>query len=190
MIYSIEGIVENKTKNSIIIKTNGLSYKIFVNTLLVEKIKPGQNIKIFTHLETKEDTIELYGFKNQQELEYFNLLKSISGIGPKSAINILSLTQLKDLETAILEQDFEILTKVSGIGTKIAQKIIIELKNKVEKTRGGSFQSTKDSAILINALTSMGYSLPEARNAIKKIPHNIKQTEKKIKHALKILSGR
>ncbi|MDA2922053.1 Holliday junction branch migration protein RuvA [Patescibacteria group bacterium AH-259-L07] len=189
MIYTIEGNVTYKDKHFIVIKTNGLSYQVFVTDFLYLKIKTDQNIKLFTYLEIRSDAIELYGFENIKERTYFKLLRSISGIGPKSSMNVLSLIHIKDLEQAIINEDILALTRVSGIGKKTAERVILELKGKIKATPDTQ-RVKKNDALVIDALTSMGYALPEAREAIKKIPEDIEQAEKRIKYALKILSGR
>lgn len=190
MIYSIQGKISHLKTDFIVVETNGLSYQVFVTDFLLEKIKIDQNIKLFTYLEVRENAMELYGFKNQIELEYFKRLRSISGIGPKSTMNILSLVRLPDLEKAILSEKADILTKISGIGKKTAQRIILELKGKIAKTSKKPLESTEDDSLVIDALISMGYTLAQARQAIKKIPQEIQGTKKRLKQALKTLSGR
>ena len=189
MIYSIQGKVTHKHTDSIVIEINDLSYQIFVTDFLLEKTKVGQTIKLFTYLRIREDTVELYGFEKKNKIEYFKLLKAISGIGPKSAMNVLSLISLEDLERAILDDNVTILTRISGIGAKTAERIILELKGKIEKT---PLKPTgpKNNVLVIDALVSMGYTLVEARQIIKKIPPDILETKKRVKYALKILSNR
>lgn len=189
MIYSIEGKIDHIDKRFVVIKTNGFSYQVFVSTFLLEKIKQGQNIKLLTYLEIREDTIELYGFERSKELKYFKLLRAISGIGPRSSMNVLSLVRPTDLEQAIINEDVLALTQVSGIGKKTAERVILELKGKIESTPNIQ-RAKKNDALVIDALVGMGYPLPQAREAIKKIPENILETKLRIKRALKILSYR
>ncbi len=189
MIYSVKGKIGHQGSNFIVIETNSLSYQVFVTDFLLEKIKVGQSIKLFTYLDVRENAIELYGFGTQPELEYFKRLRSISGIGPKSTMNILSLVRLKDLEKAILDERIDILTKVSGISKRIAQRIILELKGKIKKT-GEKTSNQEDDTLVIDVLINMGYTPSQARRAVKKIPSEILGAKKRIKQALKILSGR
>lgn len=189
MIYTIEGKIDHKDKHFVVIKTNGFSYQVFVTDFLLEKIKIDQNIKLLTYLAVREDAIELYGFENIKERTYFNLLRSISGIGPKSSMSVLSLIHIKDLEQAIINEDILALTRVSGIGKKTAERVILELKGKIEATPDTQ-RAKKNDALVIDALTNMGYALPQAREAIKKIPEDIIKTELRIKYALKNLSKR
>jgi len=190
MIYSIQGKITYIKPDYVVVETNGLSYQIFVTDFLIEKIKKYQNIKLLTYLEVRETAMELYGFEDETHLEYFKHLRSISGIGPKSAINVLSLVRLSDLERAILNEKVDILTKVSGIGKKTAERIILELKGKIVKIKGGLLEQSEDDSLLIDALISMGYTIVQARETIKKIPSEVQGTKKRLKQALKILSGR
>lgn len=190
MIYSLQGTITEKEKDFIVIETNNISFQVFVTSFLLEKVKLNQNLKILTYLEVKEDILALYGFENRTELKYFKYLVAISGIGPKSALNVLSLIRLEDLEKAVLNEKLDILTKVSGIGKKTAQRIILELKEKINKNLESQPGQEGDDSLVIDALTSMGYTLGQARTAIKKIPLEIKGTDQRLKQALKILSGR
>ncbi len=189
MISSIQGTICNKNQESIQIVINGLGYKIFIIKPLLAKVKVGQNIKLFTKLQIKDDSLSLYGLATQPEMEYFKRLISISGIGPKSALNVLSLISLEKLQNAIVNKEIKDLTKVSGIGKKTAERIILELKETVGKNLHPCFD-VKNDALAIDALLSMGYSIQHAREAIQQISHsqNLK-VEEKIKRALKILSS-
>ena len=189
MISSIQGTISNKDKESIEIVINGLGYKIFITKPLLDKVKIGQNIKLFTKLQIKDDSLNLYGLVTQSEMEYFKRLMSISGIGAKSALNILSLISLKKLQNAILNKEVEALTKVSGIGKKTAERIILELKGIVEKD-SLPISDIKNDALAIDALLGMGYSIQQARKAIQQISSSeTLKAEDKIKKALKFLSS-
>ena len=190
MISSIQGTISNKDKESIEIVINGLGYKIFITKPLLSEVKIGQDIKLFTKLQVKDDSLNLYGLSTQNEMEYFQRLISVSGIGVKSALNILSLVSLEKLQDAIVNKEVEALTKISGIGKKTAGRIILELKGVIEKsTLSGS--DIKSDALAIDALTGMGYSTQESRKAVQQISsmQNLK-AEEKIKKALKFLSSR
>jgi len=191
MIYSLEGKVKEKGSDFIVIKTNHLSYQVFVTDFYLQKIKSGQQIEVYTYLEVRENAMELYGFVDQQEVKYFKYLHSISGIGARSAMNILSLVSISDLEKAIVNEKDYLLTKVSGIGKKTAQRIILELKEKIIKSGTKTLSTSEedqDDSLVIDALVNMGYSLFYAREALKKIPPEIKGPEKRITQALKYLS--
>ncbi len=190
MISSIQGTINSKDKESVEIVINGLGYKIFITKPLLAKVKVGQTIKLFTKLQVKDDSLSLYGLATQSEMEYFKRLISVSGIGVKSALNILSLVSLKNLENAIINKEVESLTKISGIGKKTAERIILELKGVVGKN-SLSASDIKNDVLAIDALLEMGYSIQQARKAIQQISsfQNIR-AEEKIKRALKILSSR
>ncbi len=190
MISSIEGTISNKNQDSIQIVINGLGYEIFITKPLLDKIKIGQTIKLFTKLQIKDDSLNLYGLATRAEMEYFKRLISISGIGAKSALNILSLVSLKKLQSAILNKKPETLTKISGIGKKTAGRIILELKGIVGKDSLPD-SDIKNDALAIDALLSMGYSIQQARKAIQQISSSqALRAEEKIKRALKFLSSR
>jgi len=192
MISSIQGIISNKDNESIQITINGLGYKIFIAKPLLNKLKIGQNIKLFTKLQIKDDSLKLYGLSTKSEMEYFERLTSISGIGPKSALNILSLISLEKLQNAILDKKAETLTKISGIGKKTAERIILELKGMIKKNPLPNTDINGD-AMAIDALLSMGYSIQQARKALQQISSSqtiIMKPEEKIKKALKFLSSR
>lgn len=186
MIGSIEGKIEYSTDKYALVDVNGIGYKVYISTNTFKNLpEKGSKTRLFTHLHVREDIMDLYGFLNQGDLEFFELLISISGIGPKGALNILNVASVETLKKAIANEESSILTKVSGIGKKTAEKIILELKNKV----GGEFLDEKFGADgeAIDALVSLGYRLQEAREALKKIPEATKEVGDKVRHALKIL---
>lgn len=186
MIGFIEGKIEFGTDKYVIVDVNGVGYKIYISSNVFKNLPgTGGKVKLFTHLYVREDIMNLYGFLDKSDLEFFELLISISGIGPKGAMNILSVASVETLKKAIINEESSILTKVSGIGTKIAEKIILELKSKVS----GEYLDEKGGASgeAIDALVSLGYRLQEAREALKKIPESVEEVTDKVKHALKIL---
>jgi len=185
MIYSLYGKIIQKGENFVVLEINQVGYQIFVTDFLLEKIKNSDQIKLFTYLYLREETIELYGFAELSELECFKQLNAVPGIGPKIAINVLSLVKIGDLKKAIQLENMELLTKVSGIGKKTAQRIIMEMKGKLEKIGGEA--GDQSSLEAIEALTKLGYPLNKAREVIKMIPEEIKGTKNKLKEALKIL---
>lgn len=187
MIGFIEGKIEYSVDKYVIIDVGGIGYKIYISTSVFKNLPEiGNKVKLFTHLHVREDILDLYGFLDKNELDFFEMLISISGIGPKGAMNILSVASIATLKKAIGNEDSTILTKVSGIGQKTAEKIILELKSKIS----GEFFDEKGGVDgeAIDALMSLGYRLQEAREALKKIPHEVTEVGAKIKHALKLLS--
>lgn len=192
MIGSIKGKIILKTDKFLIVETTGVGYKINVSPDSLSKIKKiGEEIFLWIHTRVREDIIDLYGFLDYKELEFFEMLLNVSGIGPRSALAILGIANIDTLKRAISTGDTAYLTKISGIGKKTAEKIIIELRDKIaEKMKaeggGGSLQGELD---VLEALKSLGYSQNEAREALKKISADM-DTNTKIRAALKILGGR
>jgi len=186
MIGYVEGKIEYSTDRYMIVDVDGIGYKIYISANIFKKLpKVGEKVKLYTHLHVREDIMDLYGFLDRKDLEFFEMLISISGIGPKGATNILNVASVDTLKKAIANEESSILTKVSGIGKKTAEKIILELKNKVS----GEYLDEKYAAggEAIDALMSLGYKLHEAREALKKVPENIKDVGDKVKAALKLL---
>ena len=188
MIGSIKGKIILKTEKFLIVETNGIGYKISVSPDTLSKTKKlNDEIFLWIHTHVREDAFDLYGFLNQEELEFFEMLINVSGIGPKGALSILGITSIETLRKAISIGDTSYLTKISGIGRKTAEKIVIELRDKVGKElEGSSLQVELDA---LEALKSLGYSAIEAREALKKVSPDT-NTNTKIKEALKILGGK
>lgn len=186
MISVIKGTIELNTDKYVIIDVNGVGYKVFISGNTFKNLpEKGEKVRLFTHLHVREDAMELYGFLTPKELEFFELLISISGIGPKGAMNILSVASIETLKKAIINEESTILTKVSGIGKKTAEKIILELKNKVGDEFLGEKVSVDNEAI--DALIGLGYKLREAREALKKVPKEVDGVENRVREALKLL---
>jgi Holliday junction DNA helicase RuvA len=190
MISSLEGKISLRAEKYIILQVNGIGYKVWCSEKTLSKIpQNSEPVKLFTFLSVKENGWDLFGFLTFEELEMFELLITISGIGPKTAAGILSGASVEDLQEAIVLGDETILARVSGIGKKVAQKIVIELKSKVKKLAKGSGDKFKvaDDIEIIDALVVMGYKVYEAREALKQIPENIKGVENRVRETLKRL---
>lgn len=189
MISFLEGKIETKEKNSLILNVNSIGYRIFVSIETLSKMpQAGSSIKVFTAMEVKEDSMELYGFLTKEEADFYNLLRTASGVGPKTALALLSLAPVSSIASAIVNKDINFLTKVSGVGTKVAEKIILELKDKVEqKGLHGARHSEKDSDLL-EALTKMGYGVKESVEALSHVPSTIVDEQGRLKEALKMLN--
>lgn len=192
MIGSIRGKIILKTEKFLLVETAGVGYKVNVSPDTLSKTpKLGEEIYLWIHTHVREDALDLYGFRDREELEFFEMLINISGIGPKGALAILGITSIETLRKAIGTGDTSYLTKISGIGRKTAEKIVIELRDKMAQgpedgKSEGSLQGELDA---LEALKSLGYSQNEAREALKKTPSGA-NLNTKIKEALKILGGR
>ncbi|MEK9130208.1 MAG: Holliday junction branch migration protein RuvA [Patescibacteria group bacterium] len=169
----------------IVIKNNNIGYQIFVLTNFFKRIELNKEIEIYTHFHCKEDIQELYGFEKIEELEFFKKLISINGVGPKSALNILKHGKIENIKKAIIDEKIDTLVKVIGIGKKIAQKIILELKNKIQEVKSEIEMDFSEDSQIIDVLINLGYSVSEARQAIQEIPNSITQTQERIKFVLK-----
>lgn len=190
MISYLEGKIIDKNEKFFVVNAGGVGYRVFSHQGILEKIPAiGQNVGIWTHLYVREDALDLYGFTEKEELEFFETLISISGIGPKSALGILEVAPVTSLKQAIVSEDETFFTKVSGVGKKTAQRLILELKNKLSKTTApikGSDSAEMGEAM--DALISLGYKERDARKILQEIPKDIKGVEAKVKSALKFLS--
>lgn len=185
MIGSLKGKIILRTDKFLILETAGVGYKIFTSPDVLSKTgKAGGETSLWTHTHVREDTLELYGFLDREELEFFEMLITISGIGPRSGLAILSIASIETLRKAIGTNDTGYLTKVSGIGRKTAEKIIIELRDKIGEEKEGT--SLKEELDALEALKSLGYSQLEAREALKKVSAEM-STNAKIREALKIM---
>lgn len=187
MIGRLSGKVTPVNDRTIIVDTAGVGYLIHVLPEVASTTE-GSALTLWTHLAVREDALDLYGFVNRDELYFFELLVNVPGIGPKSALGILSLAPPATLRQAIASGKTEYLTRVSGIGQKSAEKIVLELRDKLGKvaTDEAAFAAEEDA---LEALKALGYSLREAREALKKVPDNVTDTTERIKEALKILSN-
>ncbi len=186
MIGSIKGKISHKAANFIIVETSGLGYKVFLPQVILVPLKVGQGLSLVIHTYVRDDQITLYGFQTLAELEFFELLLTVSGVGPKSALAIMSLAEINMLKSAIASGDATVFKKVSGIGTKTAERVIVELKEKL-KDSVGTGPGALDHSDAVDALLALGYSQQEAREALKTIPKNVSDLQEKVKMALKSL---
>lgn len=187
MIARLSGKVAYKGISHIIIDVGGVGYQVYL-TRTAMGIAPaeGEEYSCFTYLAVRENALDLYGFENRAELEFFESLLGVSGIGPKSAIGILSVAPVDLLKSAIGSGEAAHLTRVAGIGKKTAEKIVVELRDKLGAEGGESGFSSEDADAL-EALQSLGYSLSEARDALQNIPSDIEGTKDKLAAALRSL---
>ena len=198
MLAYIKGSLEMKFKNYIVIDVGGLGYKIFMSETAINELgEIGENIKVFTYYRVREDDISIYGFKTQEQLKMFELLISVSGVGAKSALIMLSCIEPSDFAIAVISNDIKVLTKVPGIGNKSAQRIILELKDKLkeeqlEERLENSSKKTKDNSENINEAISglmvLGYSKKDIEKAFEHLDIDNLSIEDLIKKGLVLLS--
>ncbi|MEA3399396.1 MAG: Holliday junction branch migration protein RuvA [Patescibacteria group bacterium] len=188
MIASINGKIKYITDKYIVVDVAGVGYKIYSSADNLMSCKIDTEVFFWTYSAIRENSFDLYGFKEIEEMNFFEMLLEISGIGPKSALSILGLATIETLKKAISTEDTSYLNKVSGIGRKTAERIVVELKDKLEtQSDESSLQAESDT---IEALKALGYSQSEARDALKKVSKEITETNKIIKEALKVLNGK
>jgi len=187
MIAQLAGEVVRKDSRGIVLDVHGVGYRVRLVKEHGDKLKLGAKVSLLTHLAVRENALDLYGFENAEALDYFELLITVPGIGPKSALAILSLAAPPVLRRAILADDTTYLTRVGGLGRKSAEKIIVTLKDKLGRPRADESGLLTDEVEAVEALQTMGYTLAEARAALKRAPTEATGVEDKIKAALKLL---
>lgn len=195
MIDQISGKIISINENYVVLAVGGFGIKVNISAAFASKLVNEDLITLVTYLNVREDALDLYGFKNESERNLFLMLISISGIGPKLAVSILSWVEIEELKSNILSGDIKSLTSIPGVGAKTAKRIIIELKDKLSKTTTTELGfddnfGSKISKDVLSALVGLGYSESIAIDAIKRInPANSdKSIESLIKEALKILN--
>jgi len=192
MIAAIEGTLELRGTQWVIIKVGGVSLQIYLPTSTLNQLgAEGERVQLYTHLHWREDSVALYGFLSQQELDLFKMLISVDGVGPKVALAMLSNLNPEQLVLAIASGNIDLLTQLPGIGTKTANRLVVELKSKLEKGWTGAISSylTQDNAEIIAVLTNLGYSASEATKAVASLPaSSALALEDKIKLALQYLA--
>lgn len=174
MISYIKGVIDSVESDRVIIENNQIGYNILMPATSLETLGVGEEVKIYTYFNVREDSMQLFGFFSKEELELFKKLISVSGVGPKGGLAIVSALPGEQLQMAIISGDAKAISKAQGIGAKTAQRIIIELKDKIDleeiihtpenESISGSIQSDT-----VDALVSLGYSKGDAFSAVKKI---------------------
>lgn len=188
MIASISGTVRHKGIQYLVVDISGVGYKVAVPTDVALDAALSEPIFLWTHLAVRENALDLYGFVERETLEIFELLITISGIGPKTALGILNVASPAMLRQAVANDDTSYLTKVSGIGKKNAEKIVLELRDKLavsKEDRSVNLQAEGDAML---ALVSLGYNERDSRDALKRVGKDVEGTAERVKQALKILS--
>ncbi len=183
MIAYLHGRILEKTLQFLIVENQGLGYKVFVTPELMEH-STGSEIELFTHQRVNDDGQTLFGLPDFNTLQFFEMLITVSGVGPKVALGILSAAKPATIEQAIANGDAELFTRMSGVGKKTAERVILELKTKIGVIANVSATGSSD---IYDALVNLGYSAREVREALQKLD-NSSSTEDQLKAALKMLS--
>jgi holliday junction DNA helicase RuvA len=189
MIGALTGRVLHKDLHHLVVDVGGVGYKVSVTTEVALEVKEGSTLSLWTYLAVRETALDLYGFLDKESLETFELLITISGIGPKSALGILNVASPATLRQAVASGDTSYLTRVSGIGKKNAEKIVLELKDKLKISETDKGIDTRNEGDALEALVSLGYSERDAREALKKVPKEIVGAGERVKAALKNLNA-
>ncbi len=196
MISYIEGTIRDiDTKHVCVMTGSGVGYEVQLGKSDIEQLEEGQSTSFYIYTHVREDVLELFGFAQKSDKIMFEQLTSISGIGPRSALSILSLSGSEVLYEHVVKNNTAYLTQISGIGKKIAEKIVLELRDKLPKiafdfnTAGGSDKVAQGADLeVFEALKAMGYSHKEAKDALDTIPPELTSTSDKIKAALRIVA--
>ncbi|TSC61940.1 MAG: holliday junction DNA helicase RuvA [Parcubacteria group bacterium Greene0416_14] len=190
MISRLTGTAIYIGEGSLVVDVNGVGYNIHAAGEFLAQQREGSSIALWIHTAMRDSSIDLYGFKDQSDLHFFEKLISVSGIGPKSALAILALAPVATLKSAIISRDSSYLTRVSGIGKKTAEKIVFELQDKIEDTFSiNSTTGIKYDSDALEALQTLGYSASSAREALQKVEDTVTDTGNRIKTALRLLGS-
>ncbi len=198
MIAHIEGKVSEKKPNELILDVGGVGFQLICsNATLSAAPAAGETMRCYTHLSVREDAMELFGFATREEREMFRRLCGVSGVGPRTALGILSALPLRELALALVTGDANAIARAPGVGKKTAQRLILELKDKVEQADvnaaagvpAGAFTPQGPEEEAVSALITLGYSSAEARGAVAKVSGRSDQAEMLILLALKGLGG-
>ncbi len=168
MIASLDGMVGAVFADSLIVEVGGIGYRVYCAPAVLAAVRVGERTKLFTHHLVREDVQALYGFRTPEELGFFGLLQTVTGVGPKVALAIVGSRAVGDLQLAILSEDLALLTAVSGVGKKLAARVVLELREKVAAAgvaAGATAGSPAGESEVVAALLALGYSLGEARQA-------------------------
>lgn len=197
MISYIKGKIAKKGIDYLIIENNGIGYNINTSLNTLNKLSEGEDSSVFTYMHVREDAFLLYGFSREDELDMFKKLISVNGVGPKAALSFLSTYEVNTLKLHIFNEDVTAISKVSGVGKKTAQKVIIELKDKlgsietissednVAETVGVSDRGQNEIDDIVNVLVALGFSQNEALKVLESIDISGKTENQIIKEALK-----
>jgi len=193
MIATLRGEITQVEDNAIVIETGGVGLRVFVPKLLRERVKAGEAIFLFTHLVVREDDWKMFGFESQADRELFTTLLGVDGVGPRTALAVLSTLTIDTVQRAVFSDEPDLLSRVPGVGKKTAQKMILYLHDRLKPVSGLekiASMSDADSEVLA-ALTALGYSVVEAQTAIQSIPKDAPDdVEERLRLALQQFTGK
>ena len=187
MIATLRGEITQVEDNAVIVETGGVGLRVSVPKPLRERLKTGEAIFLFTHLVVREDDWKIYGFETQSDRELFNTLLGVDGVGPRTAMAVLSTLNLETVQRAVFNDEPDLLSRVPGVGIKTAQKMILYLHDRLKPASGleGIAAMTDSDSEVLAALTALGYSVVEAQTAIQGLPKDAPQdVEERLRLAL------
>ncbi|MDR1253592.1 MAG: Holliday junction branch migration protein RuvA [Oscillospiraceae bacterium] len=198
MFYSLRGILSHIDTNFVVIECSGVGYRVFVTQSTIKSLPQlGEQVFLYTYMNVRENSLELFGFEKKNEYFCFKLLISVSGVGPKLGLGIVSELGARPVAIAVAKGDSKTLTKASGVGAKLAGRIILELKDKLsdnkaatqyELEKTGTLSDASNASLAVNALAVLGFSTSEAVTAVAKFDSSL-PTEELIRLALKVISS-
>jgi len=190
VIASLRGQLQAVRKDCLVIDVGGVGYQVFVpRSLLDQPGHIGQPIELHTHLAVRDTEVALYGFCTLEELELFNVLLGVSGIGPRTALSALSVFSPETLRGIVAQGDAGALTRIPGVGRKTAQRLVLDLRDRLGEAAAWIPAGTRTDADVINALTALGYSVAEAQAAVNNLPADTSELDERILAALRYLGS-
>ncbi len=193
MIATLRGEITQIEENAIIVETGGVGLRVSIPKPLRERLKTGEAVFLYTHLVVREDAWHLYGFESQADRELFTTLLGVDGVGPRTALAVLSTLNLDTVQRAVFAEEPDLLSRVPGVGKKTAQKMVLYLHDRLKPVSGLekiAAMSDTDSEVLA-ALTALGYSVVEAQTAIQSIPKDAaEEVEERLRLALQQFTGK
>lgn len=191
MIAYLKGQIKHKDERSVLVVSDNVGYRVFVPESTLLKVKLGEEIELYTHvhISSRDESVSIYGLPSVDEYAFFEQLISISGVGRRSALATLSVARVPELKGTIIQGDSSLLQKVAGIGKKTAERIVVELKDKIvvdDIVRDIGIQGSDGELIL--ALEGLGYQLSDIREVIRLLPKDLETSEERVKAALKMLA--
>jgi Holliday junction DNA helicase RuvA len=191
MIASLNGRISDIFEDSVIIEVGGVGMLVYVPVHLISQVRKSENVKLFTQLILRQDSLTLYGFENVESREIFQLLVGVNGVGPRMGLAILSSLEVDTIKRAVINEQAEVFSRVPGVGKKTAQKILFHLQDKIPTLEGYrplvAFSDV--DAEVVGALTALGYSVVEAQAAVQSIPKDSPEdVEERLRMALQYFS--
>ncbi len=189
MIYTVEGTLSRREDHFLVVKTGGIGFKIFTNERTLSRLPhEGNEVALFCHLYVREDQLDLYGFSEEGALKLFEFLISVSGVGPKTALSVLDVDTVEHVMAAIINKQTEVLARASGIGKKTAERIVLELNNRIALPKAEAMGRVVSANMEIeDALSGLGYGRQEIRKALEELGPEEKTLEDRLRQALRIL---